>query len=105
MVENFDTTITEAVPVQDTPVAPVLPPMYPAKHRKPKSKKAAKKALKKTEHERNQLIYINGRLTMENDLLKHMIKLSTAASRRNLDTGMTSNTLRLLPPAGKNREW
>ena len=67
------------------------------KHRKPKTKKAAKKALRKIEKERDKLLYVNGRLSQENEMMKRTIFLAIAVSRRKFDTELAEDFLRMLP--------
>lgn len=103
MIDDFIPTVSQPATTADYPS--MSNGMYtpPAKHRKPKSKKKLRKALKQAEKEREQLIYNNGRLTMENDLLKRSISLAVAVSRRQLDAGLSEDTLRLLPSKHKDR--
>jgi len=107
MIDQFESKINEATPAPEHYTAPpneYTAWMYdfPMKHRKPKGKKATKRALKKAERERDQLLYANGRLTLENEMLKRTFVLSVAAKRRQLNDGLVEDATRLLPPHRKN---
>lgn len=97
MLETLDVTqqITQEDYVPTTTDYMNLPTL---KHRKPKGKKKALKALRKTEVERDRLLYLNGQLTHENEMMKRAIMLASAANRRKLDDGLSEDILRLCPP-------
>lgn len=116
MVNEFDTTTSttsETASTLDSPINldPIVVTQDPTpkyltvnvKHCRPKNKKAAKKALRKAERERDQLLYANGRLDLENEMLKRAFALAISAKRRQLDDDLAENALRVLPPHRKDR--
>lgn len=103
MIDEFIPTASQPATTSDYSNLPTGISIPPKKHHKPKSKKKMRKALKQAERERELLIYNNGRLAMENDLLKRSIYLAVAVNRRQLDANLSEDTLRLLPSKQRNR--
>lgn len=106
MIDDFNPSPFQATPATGSgipatgmyiPSPEYLEGLMDRKHRKPKSKKAAKKALRKMEKERDKLLYTNGWLSLENEMIKCAISLAIATSRRKLDTELAEDFLWLLP--------
>jgi len=105
MIENFDTTPSEATPFVDNRLFNGYNPTleHHKKHR-PKGRKQLRRALEQTERERDRLLFQNGLLYSENAMMKRAIYLATKAQRRQLDDGLAEDTLRLLPPKREGRD-
>ena len=96
MITDFEANVPQA------PVTPVLPSYSyhdGSKKKLPKSKKKLKKQLKKARKELSAATWRAGYVTRENEMLKRMILLATAAERNRLNSTVTESGLRLT--AGK----
>lgn len=99
MLETLDPFVPQQTTKEDyVPTTTGYMNLPTLKHRKPKGKKKTRKALRKTEVERDRLLYLNGQLTHENEMMKRAIQLATAANRRKLDDSLSEDILRLCPP-------
>ena len=67
----------------------------------PKGKKKRKKAWKHAQRDRDQLLMQLGRERRENELLRDVIRMSTAAANRQLDTRTAKTGLALTKPRKK----
>ena len=98
MINNFDPQLPT------TPTAPVLP-VYTGlfgKTKLPKGKKKLRKQLKKARKELNAAAWRAGYVTRENEMLKRIILLATAAERNRWNSNVTENGLCLA--AGKKEK-
>lgn len=64
----------------------------------PKSKKKQRKLLKQLQRERDEIIFRNGCLATENQMLKMLILMSIHAKKGSLDDRIAANGLKMLPP-------
>lgn len=72
------------------------------KGKRGKKRRGSKKAQRlHLEAERNKLIWQNGYLSKENDMLKYMIVLATAADRRRVNTEIVDSGIKLLGKGGR----
>ena len=71
--------------------------------RMPKGKKKRKKAWKHAQRDRDQLLMQIGRERRENELLRDVIRMSTAAANRQLDTRTAKTGLALTNPRKKRK--
>lgn len=114
MIDDFNVaTLTPEAPAEDTALdtnrfTAYIPSMgmeYPKPRGKKRKKgtkgKRTQEALEKAMRERDQLLYANGRLSMENDILKRVFTLVTAVKREQFDDNLAENAVRLLPPKRK----
>ncbi len=69
----------------------------------PKGKKKRKKAWKHAQRDRDQLLMQLGRERRENELLRDVIRMSTAAANRQLDTRTAKTGLALTNPRKKRK--
>lgn len=115
MINEFNPCPAED-PAESTAIAPVpfngCFPLIEAEYRKPKRKKRKKgkkgkrlqevqEALEKTKWERDQILYVNGWLGMENSILKRTIMLAVAAKRGRFNDNLSADILSVLPPPTK----
>ncbi len=96
---DFDkTTFSEETNEQESVFGlPAKPPKMP------KGKKKRKKAWKHAQHDRDQLLIQLGRERRENELLRDVIRMSTAAANRQLDTRTAKTGLALTNPRKKRK--
>ena len=72
------------------------------KGKRNKKRRGSKKAQRLYQQtERDKLIWQNGYLAMQNDMLKQMIVLATAADRRRVNTEIVDNGIKLLGKGGR----
>ena len=72
------------------------------KGKRGKKRRGSKKAQRLYQQtERDKLIWQNGYLAMQNDMLKQMIVLATAADRRRVNTEIADNGIKLLGKGGR----
>ena len=96
---DFDkTTFSEETNEQESVFGlPAKPPKMP------KGKKKRKKAWKHAQRDRDQLLIQLGRERRENELLRDVIRISTAAADRQLDTRTAKTGLALTNPRKKRK--
>lgn len=88
-------------PETDEPESAFGLPSKPPKM--PKGKKKRKKAWKHAQRDRDQLLVQIGRERRENELLRDVIRISTAAADRQLDTRTAKTGLALTNPRKKRK--
>lgn len=96
---DFDKT-TFSAETNERESAFYLPPKPP---KMPKGKKKRKKAWKHSQRDRDQLLMQLGRERRENELLRDVIRMSTAAANRQLDTRTAKTGLALTNPRKKRK--
>ena len=91
MIDNFAPDVPSTLPT--TPSIPYFPNFRDKK--KKHSKKSRSKRLKATNKRAEAAIWQAGYLSRENEILRQMILLSTAAERNRLNSGVAEVGMRL----------
>lgn len=97
MISNFESgySATDHPTTEFLPACPTLPQK---KTKIPKSRKKCKRALKRCLRERDELLQQIGVISRENEILRDVIRMSTAATRRKLNTQIAQAGLALSAP-------
>lgn len=93
MIDNFAPDVPSTL--STTPSIPYFPNFRDKKKKKKHTKKAKSKRLKVAQKRAEAAIWQAGYLSRENEILRQMILLSTAAERNRLNSGVAEVGMRL----------